>query len=55
MAIPLRTSWKGSLKRRLVPVKARTVVSRDVNNLEWTDRGNLRLPVFQGLVSGGAL
>lgn len=69
MAVPLRTSWKGSLKQRLVPVKAlsvrsRTIVFRaiwpraavlcSVNNLERSGRGNLRSPVFQGLVSGGA-
>ena len=57
MAVSLRTSRKGSLKRRLVPVKAltvvlrtvvlrtvvlRTVVLRTVNNLKWTGRGNLR-------------
>jgi hypothetical protein len=69
MAVPLRTSWKGSLKQRLGPVKAlsvrsraivsraiwpHTVVLRSVNYVEWTGRGNLRSPVLQGLVSGVA-
>ncbi len=64
MAVSLRTSRKGFLKRRLVPVKALSVRPLTVvlpavvlptgDNLKWTGRGKLRSPVFQGLVCGGA-